>query len=69
MSQRQSGTVKWFNNAKGIGFIKPASGADVFVHYSAIPGEGSKRLKQGRPVTYIHGDGEKGPLAFDVTQE
>jgi len=69
MSQRQAGTVKWFNNEKGFGFITPASGADLFVHYSVITGEGFKSLKQGRRVTYIHVDGEKGPLALEVTQE
>lgn len=69
MSQRQSGTVKWFNNEKGFGFITPASGADLFVHYSAITGDGFKCLKQGRTVTYVHVDGERGPQAREVTQE
>ena len=58
------GTVKWFNDAKGFGFIEPeGGGADVFAHFSAIQMEGFKTLKQGGPVTYELVQGPKGDLA------
>ena len=55
MSQRQSGTVKWFNDEKGFGFITPESGPDLFVHFRAIQGNGFKSLKEGqKAVSYTH---------------
>jgi CspA family cold shock protein len=60
------GTVKWFNNAKGFGFIGRENGADVFVHYSAIVGEGYKTLKEGDEVEFAIVPGEKGPQADGV---
>ena len=65
MSQR--GTVKWFNNAKGFGFIAKADGSgDVFVHYSGISGDGFKSLKEGSEVSFEEVAGEKGPKAINV---
>ncbi len=61
-----TGTVKWFNDAKGFGFIEQAEGADVFVHFRAITGEGFKTLKEGQKVEFTVIDGEKGPQAEDV---
>ena len=62
----QSGTVKWFNDAKGFGFITPKDGsADVFVHFSAISGSGFKTLAEGQAVTY---QVEKGPKGLQATQ-
>lgn len=61
------GTVKWFNEAKGFGFITPADGsADVFVHFSAINGSGFKTLQEGQKVTYSVERGAKGPQATNV---
>jgi CspA family cold shock protein len=61
-----SGTVKWFNNAKGYGFIEPAGGGDdVFVHYSAIKSEGYRTLSEGQSVTY---EAERGPKGFHATE-
>ena len=61
-----SGTVKWFNNAKGYGFIEPQGGGDdVFVHYSAIKSEGYRTLSEGQSVTY---DAEQGPKGYHATQ-
>jgi CspA family cold shock protein len=61
------GTVKWFNETKGFGFIAPADGsADVFVHYSAISGNGFKTLQDGQAVEYTVTAGQKGPQATDV---
>lgn len=66
MSQR--GRVKWFNNAKGFGFIAKADGSgDVFVHYSAISGEGFKSLVEGQEVQFDEIAGEKGAKAANVT--
>ena len=63
-----SGTVKWFNDAKGYGFIAPADGGkDVFVHYTAVSGEGFKTLAEGAQVEFEVEDGEKGPQAQNVT--
>ncbi len=67
MSETVSGTVKWFNDAKGYGFISQEGGKDVFVHYSAIQGEGHKTLQQGQAVTMKVTDGAKGPQAEDVS--
>lgn len=62
-----NGTVKWFNNAKGYGFIAPAEGGDdVFVHYSAIKSEGYKSLKEGQEVTFETETGPKGLQAMNV---
>ena len=64
-----SGTVKWFNDSKGYGFITPDEGAkDLFVHHSSIAGEGFKSLPEGARVSYEQGEGSKGPEATDVTQ-
>ena len=61
------GTVKWFNNAKGYGFIGPEDGStDVFVHYSAIQAEGYKALHEGQKVEYEITQGAKGPQAANV---
>ncbi len=66
---RVSGTVKWFNDEKGFGFIEQEGGKDVFVHYSAIGGEGRKTLEEGQKVTMMVTDGQKGPQAEDVTAD
>lgn len=60
------GTVKWFNNAKGWGFIRQDDGPDVFVHYSQITGEGFRTLEEGDAVSFSLKDGPKGPLAEGV---
>lgn len=63
-----TGTVKWFNEAKGYGFISPADGSkDVFVHFSAIQGDGFKTLAEGQSVEFEVEDGPKGPQASNVT--
>jgi len=62
------GTVKWFNNAKGYGFIGRNDGADVFVHYSAIVGEGYRSLQEGDAVEFEIVQGQKGPQAANVTK-
>ncbi len=60
------GTVKWFNESKGYGFISQENGSDVFVHYSAIQGDGFRTLNEGDRVTFEIGDGPKGPHAINV---
>jgi CspA family cold shock protein len=60
------GTVKWFNNSKGYGFIGRADGADVFVHYSAIAGDGYRTLQEGDAVEFEIVQGPKGPQANEV---
>ena len=67
MSERITGTVKWFNGIKGFGFIERAGGKDVFVHFSAIQGAGFKNLQEGQQVDFNVEEGPKGPQATDVT--
>ncbi len=64
----KQGTVKWFNAAKGFGFITEEDGNDIFVHYSAINGKGYKTLEEGKKVTYEVVEGPKGPAAANVVQ-
>ena len=61
------GTVKWFNNQKGYGFISDEEGKDVFVHYSGLNMDGFKTLEEGQEVEYEVTDGAKGPQAVNVT--
>lgn len=61
-----TGKVKWFNNSKGYGFIEKEGGGDVFVHYSAIQGDGFKTLNEGQSVEFEIAQGEKGPQAINV---
>jgi len=63
-----TGTVKWFNDAKGYGFITPENGADVFVHHTAIQGEGFKSLAEGQKVQFEITKGPKGDQASNVTK-
>jgi len=67
MSDRVTGTVKWFNDDKGFGFIEREGGEDVFVHFGSIRGEGFKSLQEGAQVEFVLGQGDKGPQALDVT--
>lgn len=65
----QNGKVKWFNNEKGFGFIEVDGKDDVFVHFSAIQGDGFKSLEEGQEVTFEIVEGERGPQAANVTKE
>ena len=67
MSERIEGTVKWFNESKGFGFIERAGGPDVFAHYSAISGGGFKTLADGQKVEFNVANGAKGPQAENIT--
>ena len=66
MSERETGTVKWFNGSKGYGFISREEGSDVFVHYSAIQSEGFRNLDEGQQVEFTVEQGPKGPQATNV---
>jgi CspA family cold shock protein len=67
MSERETGIVKWFNGAKGYGFIEREGGADVFVHFSSIRGEGFRNLEEGQNVEFNVEQGQKGLQATDVS--
>ena len=67
MSDEVTGTVKWFNDEKGYGFIAREGDRDVFVHYRAIEMEGRKTLKEGQQVKFKIGEGQKGPQAENVS--
>ncbi len=67
VAEREAGTVKWFNSSKGFGFIVRDQGEDIFVHYSAISGEGYRALEEGQRVEFSIGEGDKGPQAKEVT--
>ena len=66
MADRETGVVKWFNSSKGFGFIERDNGNDVFVHYSAISGDGYRSLEEGQRVEFTVVEGQKGPQAQDV---
>jgi len=66
MAERETGSVKWFNDAKGYGFIERPQGGDVFVHFSSVRGTGFKTLTEGQRVDYVVSEGQKGPQAQDV---
>lgn len=69
MSEKQIGSVKWFNDSKGYGFITRDNGSDLFVHFSNIAGGGFKSLQEGQKVTFTEGVGQKGPQAENVEPE
>ncbi len=66
MSEKEQGTVKWFNGSKGYGFIERAEGEDVFVHYNAIVGDGYRNLEEGQRVEFNVTQGQKGLQADNV---
>ena len=66
MSERQTGTVKWFDSAKGFGFIERENGKDLFVHYRSIAGDGHRSLEDGQRVEFTETAGQKGPQADNV---
>lgn len=66
MAERVNGTVKWFNNSKGFGFITGEAGDDIFVHYTSIRGEGYRSLKEGQQVEFSVVESDKGLQAQDV---
>ncbi|MCH8493368.1 MAG: cold-shock protein [Idiomarina sp.] len=67
MSDIVTGTVKWFNESKGFGFLEREGGPDVFVHFSAITGDGFRTLAEGQKVKFTITQGQKGPQAENVT--
>ncbi len=67
MSEFVIGTVKWFNNSKGFGFITQEAGEDVFVHFRAIEGSGYRSLEEGQKVKFVITQGQKGPQAENVS--
>ena len=67
MAERETGTVKWFNSSKGYGFIERDEGEDLFVHFSAIQGEGYRSLDEGQRVEFTVVEGDKGLQAQDVS--
>lgn len=69
MAEREAGTVKWFNNVKGFGFIQRDNGGDVFVHYTQIDGEGFRKLRAKQRVEFVVNEEDaKGPQAENVTE-
>jgi CspA family cold shock protein len=66
MSERQTGTVKWFDAQKGYGFIQRSGGKDLFVHFRSIVGDGHRSLTEGQSVEFTEGQGAKGPQANEV---
>jgi CspA family cold shock protein len=66
MSEKEQGTVKWFNGSKGYGFISRETGDDVFVHFNAIIGDGYRNLEEGQRVEFTVTQGQKGPQAENV---
>ena len=66
MSEKIQGTVKWFDNVKGFGFIEREGGKDVFVHHSAIQSDGFRKLEEGQRVEFIVTEGQKDPQAQEV---
>lgn len=66
MSERVIGTVKWFNDSKGFGFIERENNDDVFVHYSEVQSDGFRSLEEGQKVEFSVANGQKGPQAQDV---
>jgi len=69
MSQQQTGIVKWFNDAKGYGFIQRDNGSDLFVHFRSIVGTGRRTLVEGQKVSFTVGQGQKGPMAENVVPQ
>jgi len=67
MSEKEQGTVKWFNGSKGYGFIQRAEGEDIFVHFNAIVGDGYRNLEEGQRVEFTVAQGQKGLQAENVT--
>ena len=67
MSAKTTGTVKWFNETKGFGFIQQADGPDVFAHFSAITGDGFRTLVEGQKVEFVVSEGPKGPQAEQIS--
>ena len=66
MTEKEQGTVKWFNGTKGYGFIERDAGGDVFVHYNSIIADGYRNLDEGQRVEFVVVEGEKGPQAQEV---
>jgi CspA family cold shock protein len=67
VAERETGTVKWFNDTKGFGFISRESGEDVFVHFSPIRGDGYRSFEEGKSAEFVVVSGDKSPQAQDVT--